>query len=243
MGVLAAGFTSFYMWRLVFMTFFSGATRAPEPVASHVHESPLSMTLPLMILGLLSLIGGALGWPHLWAGHDWIAGWLAPVVGAGTGVEGEHVGLEWRLMGTATAVGVAGFALAYFLYAKRLHPMATRMASQRPWRWLYVRVYEKWHVDELYETVCIRPITWLSKVVLYEGVDRRIIDALVNFVGWIGRTLGAIGQLFHSGNIQRYLAIFAIGLAIILYGWLSPAKPHNPPPSEAPAAAQMEGNR
>ena len=100
--------------------------------------------------------------------------------------------------------------------------MTNRFASESPWRWIYQRVLNKWHVDELYETVIIKPWVWVSRVVLYELIDRRVIDGTVNLVGWGARTVGFFGQLFQSGNIQRYLAIFAVGLVVLLYGWLSP---------------------
>ncbi|HET6346592.1 MAG TPA: hypothetical protein VFH51_16790, partial [Myxococcota bacterium] len=88
-----------------------------------------------------------------------------------------------------------------------------------------------------YDVTVVRPWAWVSRVVLYEGVDRRIIDGAVNLVGWAARSIGFLGQLFQSGNIQRYLAIFAVGLAILLYGWLTPGTHRTeappPPPQDA----------
>ncbi len=225
LGLLAAGFTAFYMWRLVFMTFFSGKLRAREEVASHVHESSLSMTLPLVVLAGLSLVGGALSWPHLLLGHESLFTWLAPVVGAGPAPEGEFVGLEVSLMTVSTLVALIGFVAAYVLYARRLHPFTRKVASERPWRWLHARLVAKWHVDELYDIIVIQPLNWVSRVVLYEGIDRRVIDGTVNFVGWFTRSVGYVGQVFQSGNVQRYLAVFAVALAVLIYGWLLPASP------------------
>lgn len=222
MGVLAAGFTSFYMWRLVFMTFFSGKLRASHDVAHHVHESPWTMTVPLIVLAFLAVVGGALGWPHVLGGHEWLVEWLSPAVGGALEYEGDHAALEVSLMAVSTAVALVGFLLAYFLYARAIHPATRRLASESPWRWFYQGALGKWHIDELYEAVVVRPIVWFSKVALYEGLDRRGIDATVNLVGWGARTAGFFGQLFQSGNIQRYLAIFALGLVVLLYGWLSP---------------------
>ena len=239
-GILAAGFTSFYMWRLVFMTFFSGRLRASAEVVQHVHESPLSMTLPLIVLALLSLFGGLLGWPHLLGGHEWIVQWLTPVVGEVPEFVGEHAGLEVGLMVFSTAVALVGFLLAYGLYGQGIHPLTHRFASESPWRWFYDRVVQRWHVDELYETAVIRPWVWVSRVVLYEGLDRRIIDGLVNLVGWLARSVGFVGQLFHSGNIQRYLAVFALGIAILLYGWLTPRDGHRWVGSQAALSAPSD---
>jgi NADH-quinone oxidoreductase subunit L len=220
-GVLAAGLTSFYMWRVVFMTFFSGKLRASHEVAEHVHESPLSMTVPLVILAALATFGGFLGMPHIFGGHEWISEWLAPVVGATPEIELSE-SMELGLMGISTAIALLGFGLAFALYAKRIHPVTNKIVSESPWRTVYEGAFNKWYIDELYDTVIVKPWHWVSKVTLYELVDRRIIDALVNGVGWFARSVGFLGQLFQSGNIQRYLAIFAIGLAILLYGWLTP---------------------
>ncbi|OGQ84860.1 MAG: NADH-quinone oxidoreductase subunit L [Deltaproteobacteria bacterium RIFOXYA12_FULL_58_15] len=215
-AVIAALFTAFYMWRLVFLTFFSGKLRASKEVANHVHESPFTMWFPLVVLAILSLFGGALGWPHIVGGHDWIANWLTPIVGKLPTPEGHFVGLEWTLIGGVTFAALLSFGTAYVLYFKGIHPVAVKLATERPWRWLYLRLSNKWHVDELYEATVIQPLWSTSRLALYEGIDRRVIDWLVNTVGWLGRSLGFVGQLFHSGNIQRYLAIFAIGLAFLL---------------------------
>ena len=224
LGVCAAGFTSFYMWRLVFMTFFSGRLRASPEVAHHVHESPLSMTVPLLVLAVLSVVGGLLGWPHVLGGHEWISHWLGPVVGHPPELQGHHVSLELALMGVSTAVAGLGFLLAYGLYARAIHPLTHRFASEGPWRWFYERALGKWHIDELYDATVIQPWIWVSRVVLYQGLDRRVIDGAVNGIGWLARSVGFFGQLFQSGNIQRYLAIFVIGVALMLYGWLTPAR-------------------
>ncbi len=222
-GAIAAGFTAFYMWRLVFLTFFSGELRARPEVAAHVHESSWTMTLPLVLLAVLSLLGGALGWPHLLGGADRLSAWLMPVVGPAP-VSGEgHAAMEWLSMSTATLLGVAGFALAFILYARRLHPVLATLVTARPYRWLYLRLAGKWHVDELYQATVVQPLEWVSRVILYEAVDKRVIDGSVNLVGWVGRSVGFLGQLFQTGNIQKYLAIFAVALAVLLYGWLTPS--------------------
>ncbi|MEE8409803.1 MAG: NADH-quinone oxidoreductase subunit L [Myxococcota bacterium] len=231
-GAIAALLTSFYMWRLVFLTFHSGELRARDDVKagmSAIHESPFSMTLPLIILGALSLIGGlvlgvAAPIAHLFhLPSEWIVDWLRPSVGASPVAAVHAVGLEWGLMGTSVLIFFVGLFSAGVLYFNRIHPFAKTFASERPWRWLYVRLINKWHVDELYEATLIRPIHWGSKVLLYEGLDKRIIDGTVNLVGWFVRSIGYLGQVFHTGNIQRYIAIFAIALAIMLYGWLTPS--------------------
>jgi NADH-quinone oxidoreductase subunit L len=221
-GVVAAAFTAFYMWRLVFMTFHSGDIRADEKTASHVHESPLSMTIPLMVLAGLAVFGGALGWPHIFGGHDWIVGWLSGL-GASPVPSGDHTQLEIVLMACSLGAAFGGFALAYKLYAGRISPALDRLTGpEGALQWLHARVEGKWHVDEFYQATVLGPLDWISRNVLFNIMDRRIIDGLVNLTGNIVKTIGWFGQLFHTGNIQRYLAVFVIALAILLYGWLTP---------------------
>jgi len=222
-GVLAAALTSFYMWRLVFMTFFSGELRLSGEAAHHVHESPRRMTVPLIALALLSLFGGALAWPHVLHGHDLLGRWLAPVLGESPAPEGAHAALEFALMAVSVAAAGLGCAVAYALYGRGIHPFTHRFATERPWRWLYARLFGKWHVDELYAATVVRPLEWVSRVVLYEGVERHVIDATVNAVGGFTRSIGFLVQLLQSGNVQRYLAIFVVGLAVLLYGFLLPS--------------------
>ena len=228
-GALAAGCTAFYMWRLVFLTFFSGPTRARPEVAAEVHESSWTMTLPLVILSVLAIVGGVLSWPHLfhfdwmpWSAN-WISEWLAPAVGRPAMSDGTTAGTEIGVMLTVLALALAGFCTAFFLYFSRIHPSVATLIAERPWRWFYLRLAGKWHVDELYQTIVVEPLEWGSRVLLYEGLDKRVIDGGVNLVGWLARSVGFLGQLFQNGNIQRYLAIFAAGLAILLYGWLTPS--------------------
>ena len=239
-GVLTATLTALYMWRLVLLTFFSGRTRAPAQVAAEVHESPPVMTLPLVVLAAAALVGGALSWPHVLGGHDWlIEQWSGRWSPAPAGA--EHAAMEWTRMGVATALAIAGFLVAFFLYGRGVHPWTHRLASERPFRWLYQRVQGKWHADELADVLVVRPVGWISKVVLYELIDRRVVDGLVRRAGWLGRSFGFVGQLLQSGNIQRYIAVFAIALALLLYGWLTPfaAAPHGAAGEGEPSPVEL----
>ena len=125
-------------------------------------------------------------------------------------------------MTVATLIALSSFALAFVLYAKKIHPALGRFTEKGFGQWLHIRLFEKWHIDELYEVTVLKPLEWTSRLVLFEGLDKRIIDGLVNLTGWFARHIGILGQLFHNGNIQRYLAIFVIAAALLLYGWLTP---------------------
>ena len=142
-------------------------------------------------------------------------------------------------MAAATTVSVIGFGIAALFYARGFHPFTEKFAAQMPWRWLHSRVLGKWHVDELYEVVMIGPLVRGSRAILYQAVDLRVVDGMVNLVGWLGRSLGAVAQIFHAGDVQRYLAIFVLGLALFLYGWLHPAllAPDAPDPEVAAVEA------
>jgi NADH-quinone oxidoreductase subunit L len=211
LGTGAAGLTAFYMWRATFLTFFSGGPRTE----AHAHESPWAMTLPLILLATLSLAGGALGWPHLLGGADWIAVWLQPVVGASPAPPGAHAALEWGLMGASTAIAALGFGVAWWLYARGLR----QVALPAPLLWLRARAEGKWHIDEFYDVALVRPLVRTSRQLLFEGVDRRLIDGAVHCVGWLAAHVGILGQLLQNGRIQRYLALFAVMVLLLVAGW------------------------
>ncbi len=243
-GVLAAGFTSFYMWRLVFMTFFSGSLRASKEVAHHVHESPLSMTVPLMVLAALSVLGGLFNWPHIFGGHDMLSSWLEPVVGAVPDVGHASVALELGLMGVSTAVALVGFVWAYRWYAKGLNPQAAHWGQEAWTSRLYQGALGKWFVDECYQVLVVRPLRSVSSGVLYKVLDRTVIDGCVNAVGWLARSLGWCVQIFQNGHIQRYLAVFVLGLGMLLYGYLRPVQGGSRPVGERTTPSVMgEGGR
>jgi NADH:ubiquinone oxidoreductase subunit 5 (subunit L)/multisubunit Na+/H+ antiporter MnhA subunit len=143
-----------------------------------------------------------------------------------------------------TGGGLVAFVVAYRLYFRTVHPVTRRIISENPFRWIYLRLVNKWHVDELYETTAIQPIWFGSKVGLYQFIDKRVIDGAVNLVGWLGRSLGYLGQLFHSGNIQRYLAIFVIGLWVLLMAYFLPlARDNRADSAEQAAVEQPAGKR
>ena len=246
--VVTAALTSFYMWRLVFLAFFSGELRAPAETAARVHESPAVMTLPLVVLAALSVVGGVIAWPHIFHGHDFIRGFLSPVVGPGPQIE-VSVGLELALMSMSVLAAALGFTVAYTLFGKGINPVAYRFASERPWLWCHARLSGKWHIDELYNAAVVQPLNWTSRLALREGVERRLIDGFLELLASIARNIGFLGQVLQNGNVQRYLAAFVIALALLLYGWLLPfnnVTPGNaaivPPATGMSAAAAPAAN-
>ncbi len=208
-GLLAAVLTSFYMFRLIFLTFYSNRRYDEHHV--HVHESPASMTGPLGVLAVLSLIGGWLAMPAFWGGKNYFADFLAPVFGAETPASTEAAGshqLEWILSGVAVAAAAIGGIVAYRMYYK--------MAKEGTSTGLHKVLYNKYYVDELYQAAIVGPLVWLSRNVLWKVVDVGIIDGTVNGIAHGARSAGDTVRQAQSGNTRSYAVWVVIG-AIILF--------------------------
>ncbi len=236
-GVVTAGMTSFYMFRLWFLTFF-GEYRGPNPEtaghghdadAQHAgdhghgapHESPWVMVVPLMILALLSAVGGWVGVPHSLHGSDHFEAFLAPVfqaASAGTVASepaSEAGGSSTELIFSAISVGLValGFLLAWYLYYKR-PDLPARMAKAAGG--LYTLVLDKYKIDELYGAVIIQPLIALSTNVFWKGIDRGLIDRAVDD-GAEGalETSDAVRHM-QSGNIRSYAGWVAVGATAVI---------------------------
>ena len=161
MGAVAAGITAFYMFRLVFMTFF-GTNRADRHTWEHVHESTHTMTIPLIILAVGAALVGYFGVPHILGGDNHFHAFLAPVFGGGHGEAAAGHGeaaaahgsaaMEWGLMILSVLIAFSGIALSYFLYYRN-PDIPERMAER--WATLHRWVYNKYYVDEFYEYVFV----------------------------------------------------------------------------------------
>ncbi len=159
-GVITAGMTAFYVFRAIFLTFF-GEYRG----TGHPHESPITMTGPLVILALLSLVGGYyFNIPH------YLEGMFQ------TAEEGNAMFLQ--IISVVTAL--FGIAIAGHLYLGE-NNMADNLA--RTFKYTYEIIYNKYFVDEMYEAGVVRPVLGISRVVLWRGVDQGLVDGLVNGIG------------------------------------------------------------
>lgn len=225
-GVLAAGITAFYMFRLIFMT-FHGKFRGTEEQAHHLHESPLSMTGPLMILAFLSAFGGWLGIPHIIGGlfghvPNVMEHFFEPVfassheiIAAYAGVQHHSTVVEWVLMAGSVAVAVAGISLAYHIYIRRVDVLPARLAET--YSIYHKLVYNKYFVDEIYYYVVVLPFYYLS-MFLWKVVDAFIIDDVGanGQAWWVQRGSGAL-RLVHNGYVQTYGAFMLLGLVVMLW--------------------------
>jgi len=231
MAAIGAFMTSFYMFRLTYLTFY-GKSRMDHHTEEHIHESPAVMIAPLMVLGLLSLAGGFIGFPPE---HGWLHQFLAPVAGVG----GEHevgTGLVLSLMMIATGIALFGWALAHYLYS---------MNTTAPDRWaakargVYTTLLNKYYVDELYDLLFVeftkkvgRSFDWFDRVVIdgivrgvaqmaelgAEGstwVEKHLIYGGVNIVGYGNHLLAKQWRQIQSGMVHHYAAIIVAGLFLL----------------------------
>jgi len=213
-GALTAGLTAFYMFRLLFLTFFGELRAAPE-IAHHVHESPPVMTVPLVILAALSIVGGWVGLPEGWLWGPAFGRFLAPVTGHSA--LGEHgAGVETALMLVATLLAAGGATLAYVFYV-RMPGLPYLLA------WRLKPVYEllvgKYWIDELYDAVVVRPYVAMSNL-LWRIVDQMMIDGAVNGVATTVLVNGQLWRYVQDGNVQHYALVFLGGAIALLSYYL-----------------------
>ena len=176
------------------------------------------MTVPLMILGVLSVIGGWIGWPHALGGHNRFEAFLEPVFRTSAGAipaapAGEHLGLERMLTVVAILVGLSGIGLAYLLYVRR--PALAQRAADAAGR-LYSLVLNKYYVDEVYQAAIVRPLVVGSTRFLWRVMDVAVIDGAVNGTASSTRALGASVRRVQSGNIRSYAGWVVIGVLAVI---------------------------
>ena len=226
-GLLTALLTSFYMFRLIFLT-FTGKPRYDEHKV-HVHESPWSMLGPLVVLAILSVIGGWFALPAFFQGPDYFANFLAPVFGgakeaAEAGGEAAAHQLELILAGVAVASALIGLGVAYWLYRKAPKKADDLANSMKP---VYTTLLNKYYVDELYAAVVVRPLVWLSTVVLWKGADVAGIDGTVNGIAHGTAAIGDGLRHTQSGNTRSYAVWVVVGALVVIaviFFWPSSSK-------------------
>jgi NADH-quinone oxidoreductase subunit L len=232
LGLLGAGFTSFYMFRLIFLTFF-GAPRYDEQKV-HVHESPRSMTVPLILLAILSTVGGWVAAPHLVGGTEYFDKFLHPVfsayavnagaeegaalAGAGEAASTPMLDLVHALTGWPVIIALLGLLIAWWFYIKS--PETPKKLAQSV-RGLYTLVLHKYYIDELYNAVFVQPLLWISTNVLWHVIDEGAIDGTVNGVARGMRESGGQLRQIQSGNARSYatwVVIGAVGVTVLMLG-------------------------
>src|SRR5436190_13789455 len=222
MLMVAALGTAFYMSRLYYLVFSGDETRADDHIKHHIHESPPIMTVPLVVLAVGAALVGLLGQPAAFPWHptNLLAHELEPVLGPE--LEVAH-STEWLFMGASTLLALIGIALAAVFYRGGYQEPARRFAAAFP---KFVKlVQDKFRVDELYDTIFIRPIKALARGV-YLFVDRIIIDkVLVEGTAVLIDVFSRVARAFQGGDGQRYMAVFAVGVALLVHFATQPTLP------------------
>ncbi|MGE5820914.1 MAG: NADH-quinone oxidoreductase subunit L [Deltaproteobacteria bacterium] len=212
---ITAGMTAFYMFRQLFMV-FHGACRADEHVKAHIHESPAVMTVPLMVLAIGSIFAGWLGAPEYLWGSRWDH-WLAPIFGAVQEAEHGSLDTEIILMLLTLAIVSVGIWLAYLSYGRgiKLPERLSALAGGS----FYQPLLNKYYIDELYDSVIVRPFTEVSQT-LAQFFDPKVLDGSVNGIAAVARGLSSIWRGIQTGNVQHYLVGFVAGAVALLAYYL-----------------------
>ena len=223
-ALLVAFMTAFYMFRLCFLTFF-GTPRNQEKY-DHAHESPKSMTMPLVFLAVLSVCAG-------WVGIPWLKHGYSSVIYHG---HPHHVEPDFILMLVSTVVAVSGIGLAYLMYYKK--SISAEAMGQR-FKPIYTLLYNKYYIDEIYDAVIVQPVYWLARMLwkfdagIIDGlvnlhatvtiwlsvvkfwIDANIVDGVVNGLGLVTGAASSVLRLIQSGRLAHYLLVVLFGLIVI----------------------------
>jgi NADH-quinone oxidoreductase subunit L len=216
MGILAALLTAFYMARLMAMTFL-GSNRTGEQERAHLHDAPWVMTGPLVVLGILSVLGGFLNLPPFLGGGAALERWIEPVTAPAAAffrLEMPHGQTELFLVGAAVLIGALGLVAGW--RATLRQPLVP--AADAPADTGFARVlFRKYYVDEIYAAVIVRPLVWLSRFILWKGIDQGVVDgAAVNGSARISRGLGWVGSRLQTGQVGVYVVLFLVGALWVL---------------------------
>jgi NADH-quinone oxidoreductase subunit L len=218
LGVFGSLLTAFYMFRLFYLT-FSNAFRGREDQKHHMHESPKVMTIPLVILAVLSILGGFINVPHVFSGNSSLQEFLAPVFGnsnINTPAASVTSSTELMLMLFTVTGALLIILFAWYKFVKVPTIPATDEAHRN---FLPNLLFRKYYIDELYQNIIVKPIGWLS--IQFHKADRLVIDSIVNSAGNFAEWIGSKIRLMQTGSIGFYLFAMVLGIvAFIFYAFL-----------------------
>ncbi|WP_294822856.1 NADH-quinone oxidoreductase subunit L [uncultured Flavobacterium sp.] len=210
-GSVASVMTAFYMFRLLYLTFYKDF-RGTEEQKHHLHESPSLITIPLIVLAILALVGGAISLP----GNSWLNHYLAPVM-AKPAHHHELDGTTYMLMGIAVAGALAGIGIAYYKYIKN----SAVPAKDGEQAGIVKVLYNKYYVDEIYMAIIVRPIYAIGT--FFKNITEAAISGFISGLGWFANMLGTEGKTIQNGSIGFYLFVFVAGICSII-GYIFLAK-------------------
>ncbi|HQN07393.1 MAG TPA: NADH-quinone oxidoreductase subunit L, partial [Thermoanaerobaculia bacterium] len=221
-GLFTAGMTAFYMFRLARMTFY-GEFRGTEEAEKHVHESPATMTVPLIVLAAGSILVGFLGVPEALGGSNRFVSFLAPSLATAHPHHLSHA-TEYVLMALSVAVAAAGILLAWRWYGQKGAtpevPSAAAQAFYEKSGALGRLVANKWYVDEGIEAAVLSPFRKIGTF-LWRGFDSLVIDGIVNASAFLVELTGDLVRFFTTGNVRNYALSFSLGVLVLaLYVFL-----------------------
>lgn len=214
-AVCVAGMTAFYMFRLVFMTFF-GAQRTDARAKDHIPESPWTITLPLIILAFLAVIGGYVGVPAILGGGNHFGNFLAPVFGHAQelhnlNAHGSHA-LEYTLIALSVCIALFGIYMAWLMYMKNPALPAEFTAK---FAGVYRFVFNKWYIDELFDFLFVNPCKRFGTF-LWRIFDVKIVDGIVNGSAWVFKGIGAGLRYTQTGYMYNYAVAMVVGVVVIV---------------------------
>jgi NADH-quinone oxidoreductase subunit L len=203
--LIAPILTAFYMFRLYIITFM-GTFRGTHDQEHHLHESPIAMTLPLIILAILSVVGGFIGVPEVLGGHHWLAAFLSPVVKSATH-HLEH-STEYMLMGITTVLVLISITFAWVRFKN--YKVAGESTG------LGKILENKWYVDELYQMAIVNPLKSISAF-FNNIIEIKLIDGAVNGVGKLVTYSSRQLRWLQSGQVGAYVLLMVVGMLILFF--------------------------
>ena len=213
-ALLASLLTAFYMFRLLFLAFF-GQVRASHETMHHIHESPKSITIPLIVLAVLSAMGGFMNVPDSLLGSASLREFLSPVFAQSAAILIDHPlehSTEYALMAVVIVLTLIIIGVAYSMFVKQNKIPATEGTDIGI---IHRVVYHKYYVDEIYSTVIVKPLYWFSAT-FDKVIERLAIDRLVNSMGSAVIDWSNILRLLQNGSIGFYIFVMVIGIVLML---------------------------
>ena len=214
LGVLGSMMTTFYMFRLFFLTFM-GTFRGTEDQKHHLHESPKTMTIPLVVLSVLAVIAGFIGIPHVLGGNHWLEHFLAPVFkDSAIHHHGSElkVGTEYALMGVTVTITILMILFARNKFVTKRFVPADDSVKQG---FIPRLLANKYYVDEFYNAIIVKPLNGLASF-SYKFLELKGVDAIVNGVGKLVVFISSQARKLQTGNTGFYIFAMVIGILIIL---------------------------
>ena len=209
LAIVGSALTSFYMFRVFILTFY-GEFRGTEKQAHHLHESPITMTLPLIILAVFSVGGGLINLPHFAGGNEFLAHWLAPLLPeAGEAGEVNFLSLEGGA--PLLAAFLPAFLAIYVFGMQKSVPSEDAEISG-----IQKVIYHKFYIDELYDMLFVKPIAFLSNF-FFQVIDFLVIDLFVEGLGRFVKYASSEFRRAQTGNVGIYLFCMVAAIVVILF--------------------------